>query len=288
MANNDVTLQEAADLLGVHYMTAYRYVRLGLLPARKEGAVWRVERLDLDEFRSESTAEPATRGRKRAPWSERLEARLLAGDTRGSWGVVESALAAGSELDDIYLDVLSPALASIGDRWRNGEIDVAAEHRASGIAMRIVGRLGPRFTRRGRTRGSVVLGTAAGERHSLPLALLGDLARSIGFEVSDLGADLPPESFARMALETQRLVAVGISAMTPQNDRSVAATIHALASALPDTPIILGGLAVTGADHARDLGATDYAADARGFLTLLEALMDPSSDLDETSDDLVG
>jgi excisionase family DNA binding protein len=231
MAEQDVTLQEAADILSVHYMTAYRYVRLGLLPAHKQGSVWRVERADLDEFRSEAAAEPVSRSRKRAPWSERLEARLLAGDSRGSWGVIESALAAGSDLDSVYLDVLSPALASIGERWRAGELDVAAEHRASGIALRIVGRLGPRFTRRGRTRGTVVLGTAVGERHSLPLALLGDLARAAGFEVSDLGADLPPESFVRIVLESQRLVAIGISSMTPQNDRSVASTIAMLTTA---------------------------------------------------------
>ena len=34
---DDLTLHEAADVLGVHYMTAYRYVRLGLLPAAKAG-----------------------------------------------------------------------------------------------------------------------------------------------------------------------------------------------------------------------------------------------------------
>jgi MerR family transcriptional regulator, light-induced transcriptional regulator len=288
MAEQDVTLQEAADILSVHYMTAYRYVRLGLLPAHKQGSVWRVERADLDEFRSEAAAEPVSRSRKRAPWSERLEARLLAGDSRGSWGVIESALAAGSDLDSVYLDVLSPALASIGERWRAGELDVAAEHRASGIALRIVGRLGPRFTRRGRTRGTVVLGTAVGERHSLPLALLGDLARAAGFEVSDLGADLPPESFVRIVLESQRLVAIGISSMTPQNDRSVASTIAMLTTASPDTPIVLGGLGVTDADHARSLGATDFAADARGFVELLERYADHRPMADEMSDDLVG
>jgi excisionase family DNA binding protein len=288
MADQDVTLQEAADILSVHYMTAYRYVRLGLLPARKQGSVWRVERSDLDEFRSEASVEPVSRGRKRAPWSERLEARLLAGDSRGSWGVIESALAAGSDIDSVYLDVLSPALASIGERWRAGELDVAAEHRASGIALRIVGRLGPRFTRRGRTRGTVVLGTAVGERHSLPLALLGDLARAAGFEVSDLGADLPPESFVRIVAETQRLVAIGVSSMTPQNDRSVASTIAMLAAASPGTPIVLGGLGVVDGDHARSLGATDFAADGRGFVELLERYVDHRPMADDVSDDLVG
>ena len=43
----DLTLQEAADLLGVHYMTAYRYVRTGRLPGTRVKAHWRVRHADL-------------------------------------------------------------------------------------------------------------------------------------------------------------------------------------------------------------------------------------------------
>jgi cellulose biosynthesis protein BcsQ len=42
----------------------------------------------------------------------------LAGDARGAWGVVEAALAAGAELEEIYLDVLAPAMAAIGPSAR--------------------------------------------------------------------------------------------------------------------------------------------------------------------------
>ena len=108
-----MTLQEAADRLGVHYMTAYRYVRLGLLDARKDGGVWRVEETALAAFRAHA-ARPHPRGRvRRAPWAERLADRLLAGDTAGAWQVVEAALAAGASVEDVYLDVLTRAAAAI-------------------------------------------------------------------------------------------------------------------------------------------------------------------------------
>ena len=42
-----MTLQEAADQLGVHYMTAYRYIRQGRLPATREGAEWRIRAVDV-------------------------------------------------------------------------------------------------------------------------------------------------------------------------------------------------------------------------------------------------
>lgn len=274
-----LTLQEAADLLGVHYMTAYRYVRLGLLHASKQGGVWQVEHSDLEAFRSGSGAEAGTGtaelppaesgGRRKAPWASRLEARLVAGDGSGAWGVVEAALAAGSELDAIYLDVLSPAMASIGERWRAGELDVAIEHRATGIAFRLLGRLGPRFSRRGRTRGSVLLGTPPGERHSLPVAILGDLLRGEGWEVSDLGADMPIDSFVRTAVGMPDLAAVGVSVTMPEALPAAAELLAALSDAVPGAFLVVGGAAVSDLEHAVALGAEGWAPNARELIDLI-------------------
>jgi excisionase family DNA binding protein len=270
MSDVDVTLQEAAASLGVHYMTVYRYVRLGLLPARKDGATWRVARADLDELRAASPV-PAAPGRRRAPWAERLETRLLAGDGRGAWAVIEAALAAGSQLDSLYLDVLAPAMRSIGDRWERGEVDVALEHRASGIALRIVGRIGPRFVRRGRTRGCVVLGAPAGDHHALPPALVADLLRSAGWEVHDLGGDVPSADFAEVARAVPRLAAVGVSVTADECLGAAGETLEVLRDSLaPTVAILVGGRAVGGEAEARSLGADGWAADGRGARALLD------------------
>jgi excisionase family DNA binding protein len=277
VVHDELTLQEAAELLGVHYMTAYRYVRLGLLPAEKSGGTWRVERQAVDEFRARaaSVATLPTRGERagrRAPWADRLEQRLVAGDGRGAWGVVEAALSAGADLDEVYLDVLAPALTSIGARWERGEIDVAVEHMASGIAMRIIGRLGPRFTRRGRSRGTVVLGAPSGERHGLPVALLADLVRQAGWDVRDLGADTPPSSFAHAALHADDVVAVGVSVTTAEALPTAEAALRALREAVPAVHLVIGGRAVVDEAHAHALGADAWASDGRTFVTLLDVL----------------
>jgi excisionase family DNA binding protein len=268
----DMTLQEAAEHLGVHYMTAYRYVRLGLLPAEKAGAAWRVLLADVTAFRRGAAASVG-RGSRTAPWAERFEARLVAGDARGAWGVVEAALTAGMGPVDVYLDVIAPAMASLGERWAGGHSDVATEHRASGIAMRVLGRLGPRFARRGRTRGCVVLGTPEGERHSLPVAMLADLLRSGGWEVSDLGCDMPSASFARVAADTERLSAVGVSVTNRACLVAAAGTIAALRDALGATPILVGGRAVVSAVDAAALGADGWAPDGRAALAILDGLV---------------
>jgi methanogenic corrinoid protein MtbC1 len=186
--------------------------------------------------------------------------------------VVEAALAAGAELDEIYLDVLTPAMTSIGSRWRSGEIDIGLEHRATGIAMRLVGRLGPRFVRRGRSRGSVVLATPAGELHALSVAVLADLLRLEGWDVSDLGADTPAESLG-LAAASPDVVAVGISVTNPQHHDACRASCAAVRRHAPGVVVVVGGQGVDGHDTAVTLGAHEQASSAKEMVQILERIV---------------
>lgn len=288
--SEELSLQDAADILDVHYMTAYRYVRLGLLNATKVGGTWRVKRSDLDAFREGTSRDAAADGesrKKTAPWSERLELRLLAGDARGAWGVVEAALAAGANLDDVYVDVISPALVSIGDKWAKGELEIYLEHRASAIVGRIMGRLGPRFARRGRTRGAVLVGAPEGERHSLPVSMVADLIRQSGWEVYDLGADLPADSFSVAAKHTVDLAAVCVSVTSEGSLTKAVDAINAVRDVVhPSVQIFVGGLAVKSADHAETLGADGWAANAGDLVALLNEL--PSRTPVDNTDEYFG
>lgn len=271
----ELTLQQAAAHLGVHYMTVYRYVRLGMLPAHKDGATWRVTREDLAQFDLGRGTGPTTRTaghRLSAPWAARLEARLLAGDGSGAWSVVEAALASGAGMEQLYLDIIAPSMVSIGNLWATGEIDVGEEHRASGVVMRILSRLGPRFTRPGRNRGSVLLAGAPGEQHSLPVSMLANLLTGDGYAVIELGADVPSSSLARMAGTVQRLLVVGVSVTTPGLEPNVREMVAAVHQAVPDVPILVGGGAIGDEEHARTLGADGWAGNARDARILIDAL----------------
>jgi excisionase family DNA binding protein len=268
-----LSLQEAADRLGVHYMTAYRYVRLGLLPATKEGSSWRVAEADLERLTGPDGLASKGRGRQDpAPWADRLEHRLLAGDEGGAWGVVEAALSAGTEPATIHLEVLSPALRAIGDGWAIGDLDVALEHRASAIAGRLIGRLGPRFVRRGVSRGSVLLAAPQGDLHALPVAMAADLVRGAGFDAEDLGADLPHESLVEAACRTQRLVAVALAASSTDNRKAVREAVRRVRDAIGDVPVLVGGGAVGDEAAARRLGADGGGGDGASLVDVLGAL----------------
>ncbi|HEY6532878.1 MAG TPA: B12-binding domain-containing protein [Acidimicrobiales bacterium] len=266
MSDETLSLTDAADRLGVHYMTAYRYVRTGRLPAVKQGAVWRVHARDVEALRAgragtASVGGPAAPGkgagrRRRHDYHVRLEDRLLAGDEQGAWSIVEGALTAGVEPDRIYLDVLAPAMALVGDGWESGRVTVAQEHRASAVMLRLIGRLGPRFVRRGRKRGTVVIGAPEGDHHSVPVALAADLLRGAGFAVVDLGAHTPARSFVDAAKGADRLIGVGISATRGGNEAAIRKAIRTLHDEV-GCPVVLGGRAVADLDRHRPLGADE-------------------------------
>src|SRR5580704_12070270 len=146
-------LQEVADRLGVHYMTAYRYVRTGRLPATRIGSQWWVDPRDLPAAAAGSpvAGRPRTETRRasRATAARRLEDRLVAGDEPGAWTIVEGRLGSGSDPDEVLLDGLGEAMRSVGHGWEAGDYTVDDEHRAAGVATRVIARLGARFTARG-------------------------------------------------------------------------------------------------------------------------------------------
>ena len=275
-AAGKITLEEAAERLSVHYMTAYRYVRSGRLPAVRDGLRWLVDPADLAAIGTGR----ATRGhgRLRADGAARLQARMVAGDEAGSLGVIEEAIAYGMSPSAVLVELFGPALRAIGDAWAAGELAVADEHRAVTVAQRLVGRLGPRFARRGRKRGTVVLGSVAGDEHALPSAMVADVLRGGGFDAVDLGANTPPESFAATAADTTRLVAVLVGATVPGADRALRRAVRAVRAAGVAAPILVGGAAISGDAHARALGATAWSgADAEAAMRAVDALSRPDA-----------
>jgi excisionase family DNA binding protein len=268
-----LTLDEAAEVLGVHYMTVYRYVRLGRLPAAKVDGRWKVDAAALARLEEQDASPPARRGRPQ--WRaqcERLRLRLVAGDELGAWAVLERALVAGARPIDLYLQLLGPALRTIGEGWSTGVLTVADEHRASVVARRLQGRLGSRFTRPGRTRGAVLLGGAPGDHHALPVAMLADVVRGAGFTVVDLGADTPVAAFAAVA-RAESLLAAGVSVSTDAHRRGARRAVHALHRAVPGLPVLVGGPAVRDDADARSLGGDGSGADAALALAALEDLV---------------
>ena len=274
-ASGHLSLHEAADILGVHYMTVYRRVRLGILPARKIGGTWLVDPADLQ--RATSTPE---RGRRRRAashsrasiWQERMQARMLAGDVAGSWSVIEAAMASGLGPGEIYVGVLAPSLHAIGASWRSGGVSIEQEHLASSVAATLIGRMGPRFVHPGRKKGVVIVAMPPGERHGLGVAMLTDILTDAGYEVLNLGPDTPIASFVGAIRDAGSLAAVVVSVVDIERRPAAGRLLNAARRERPSVPRLVGGHAVPDEQLALDLGADGWVADPRRLGDLIEAL----------------
>lgn len=272
-----LSLPEAAALLGVHYMTAYRYVRTGKLPATLVGGQWQVDRDALAALQlaasSKDAVAPRQRVGSRAALVDALVRRLVEGDAEGAFQLCEAALASWARPADLHLELVAPAMRSIGDRWANGELSVADEHRAVAVANRVLGRLGPAFIRPGRRRGTVVIGAPEGDQHALPVALVGDLLRAEGWSVIDLGADIPAQAFVTAAQRADRLRAVAIGATLAGNEVAIRKTTGALHEALPGVGVLVGGAGVSSESESDALGADLWTGtDGRTVVELIAGL----------------
>ena len=272
MASDLIGLPEAAETLGVHYMTAYRYIRTGRLPAQSVGGHWLVDPADIEALKTKKR--PArTRGGDRKSAAAAFEERLIDGDDGGAYKVCESALASWASPADVHVEMLVPALRSIGQRWHDGELSVADEHQAAAVATRIMGRLSPLFVHAGRRQGAVVVGAPAGDRHAIPVGLVCDLLRDSGYAVVDLGADTPADAFVDAARSADRLRAIAVGSTLRGNAASITATVGAVHRALPGVPVIVGGAGLSSARATQRTGADHWSGtDGRTMVTLMADL----------------
>jgi excisionase family DNA binding protein len=253
-----MSINEVAERLGLHYMTVYRYVRTGRLPAVKNGAEWWIDPVDVARLRGAQSPRP-TRGAGRGAAAARLRTRLVAGDEPGAWGIVERSMGSGMAPEGVLLGLVAPVLEQIGDGWADGDLTIADEHRASGVALRVVGRMGPRFVPRGRKRGSIVLAAPSGELHGIPVAMAANVLRWHGYSVNELGPDTPAVALEDAAMSEAGLLAIGLVCTASRGIGSLRRAVSTVRRARPDVPVIVGGRGIVDEEHARSFGATAYS-----------------------------
>lgn len=147
----------------------------------------------------------------------------------------------------------------------------------AGEAMKAaVAVLDPELARRGERRqtlGHVVVGTIKGDIHDIGKTLVGTMLSASGFQVHDLGVDVPPEEFAHMAREVSAVI-VGVSALlttTMVNQRLVIEALEDI-GLRPKVKVMVGGAPVTRA-FADQIGAEGYAQDAIGAVAEAKRLL---------------
>ncbi len=231
-------LREAAESLGVHYQTAYGWVREGVLPARKVGRGYEVSDEDVRALRDrrELGREPAREVRVRdwAAQASRLYAAIAGGEETRARADLER-LAGSVPLTDLCHRVIGPALRRIGDDWATGEVSIAQEHRASAICERLIAVHARQPA--GRPRGTAVVTTPPGERHGLPALMAAACLREDRWLVHHLAADLPAAEIAGLA----RVVGADLVVLSCTTDQAVGQSAAIAAEISAGGPAVLAG-----------------------------------------------
>lgn len=273
-STGELTLAEAADQLGVHYMTAYRHVRLGQLKATKVGGEWRIRPEALEEYSTsgEVIKTPLTE-RELDDIRAKLHSAAVAGDEAAAWEIAEPVLLRAPDATILYTSILGPVLSDIGEAWAAGELSIAAEHRATVVARQLMGRARPWFRGPGRRRGLVAVGAPESDHHSLPTAMFADLIRAQGPDAIDLGAQTPASTFADVAGDTSGGLVIAIVVTHPEALDDAAQCVEAIRGVDAKVPVLVGGYAVATHEHADALGATHWAKTSHQAASLATAIL---------------
>lgn len=148
------------------------------------------------------------------PWKRRLLQTMIDSRRDAAAEVVEQALAVGVSPKTLLADILDPALVELGRRWEEKIGSLSQTFVGAKIAEDVLMRcLEHEESPLGPPKGAIVLGNIEDDFHSLGRRIVGLFLRAAGWDVYDLGNDVPPEQFIEKAMAVNACV-VGVSAMT--------------------------------------------------------------------------
>lgn len=206
---------------------------------------------------------------------EQLKTAVIEGDVDRAVELARTALEAGVDPLSLIHDYLAPAMDEVGQRYERGEYFlpelVIASEAMQGVMQLIRPRLaaGEGVSR----RIPVVIGTVRGDMHDIGKNLVAAMLEGAGFEVIDLGVDVPPEKFVETAKEKDARI-VAMSALLTTTMGAMRETIEALREAglRERVRVLVGGAPVT-QRFADEIGADGYSENAPGAVKVARKVL---------------
>jgi len=192
--------------------------------------------------------------------------------TPGVVEIVEEALEADIPAEDLINHSLTAGMAVVGEKFSSKEYfipDMLASADAVGAAMEI---LKPLLEEANvATKGKIVVATVKGDIHDIGKNIVSILLKGAGYEVVDLGIDVPKEKIVEVVRE-EKPDYLGLSALLTTTMTEMPVVISALEeSGLRDSVKILIGGAAVSEDYAQEIGADAFCTDGFQAIKVLEA-----------------
>lgn len=199
---------------------------------------------------------------------------ILEGDANAAREGVTAALEANTDAGVVLNDGMIKAMAEVGRLFEEGEYFVpemliSARAMQAGLSV-----LKPALKKADvQSAGKVVIGTVQGDLHDIGKNLVAMMLEGSGFEIIDLGTDVPAEKFVE-ALKTNNAHVLAMSALLTTTMPRMKDTVAAVESAglRSQIKIMVGGAPVT-ENYAKSIGADGYASDASKAVALAKNLL---------------
>jgi 5-methyltetrahydrofolate--homocysteine methyltransferase len=194
---------------------------------------------------------------------QKISEELQKGNYQEVPKLVQEALNAKIPPAKILSDGLVAGMDIVGDKFRRDELfmpEVLISAKAMQAGMEI---LRPKLIEAGaKLAGKIVVGTVKGDLHDIGKNLVGMLMEGAGFQVIDLGIDVPSEKFVE-AVKTQKPNLLGLSALLTTTMPKMKEVMESLVEAgiRNSVKVMVGGAPLT-EKFAKDIGANGYAPDA--------------------------
>ncbi len=169
-----------------------------------------------------------------------------------------------SDSMDIVDNILIPALDKAGEQFEKGKIFLPQLILTAGAAQAAFAVIREKMRTSDSapvSKGKIVLATVKGDIHDIGKNIVKVLLENYGYDVIDLGKDVPPEKVAEAA-ETHKVKLVGLSALMTTTLVSMEDTIKLLHEKKIDCKIVVGGAVLT-PEYAKKINADFYAKDAK-------------------------
>ena len=171
---------------------------------------------------------------------------------------VQEAIDEGDDPVAILNDGMISAMSVVGEKFKNGEIFVPEPHLASGSTGAL---------------GKVIIATVSGDLHDIGKNLVAMMIESAGFEVIDLGVDVPAAKIIECYKENPDVKIIALSALLTTTMPALKETVEALNAAdfRGNIKVMVGGAPITEA-FAEEIGADGYSDDAASAASLAKKL----------------
>ena len=175
---------------------------------------------------------------------------------------------------DIIQQQLIPALDRVGEQFEQGRLFLPQLMNAAETAQCAFEVLQEAIAKTGQQKlsgGKIVVATVEGDIHDIGKNIVKTVMENYGYEMIDLGRDVPPETIVQ-AVQEQGIRLVGLSALMTTTLPAMEETVRQL-KALNDPPYIMVGGAVVTEEYAARMGADAYARDARAAVEIARRLL---------------